>query len=149
MRLASRIPRASREVVIWRRRKHREPRHPSFAVGRGHQRAKAFPKYGIDLPPARRRIPPVSTARQIEIARPSRRVDQRRSVRIEFRRCFADSLSESGAREPVQSFERNPFSDQRCWRRVNYCEIEKILADIDAYEWAGERSNSLPAARQL
>ena len=38
---------------------------------------------------SRRRIPPLCTARPIEIARPSRRVDQRRSARIEFRRCFA------------------------------------------------------------
>lgn len=144
MRLASRIACASREVVISRCRKHREPRHTGFTLGRGHQGAKNSAQYGVDLAPVRRRIAFVSPARPIEIARPSRRVDQRDRARIESPRDLADPLCQRGAGGSFQSAERDAFENQGAWRRANDREVKKILADVDTYEWSSEWPGKRP-----
>jgi hypothetical protein len=114
-----------------------------------------LPQNGVDLAPARRRIAPVCATRPIEIARPSRRVDQRQRARIESRRRFTDPLRERIARGPLQSVERDAFENQRAWRRIDDREVEKILADVDPYKWtykwpaerSGKRPDSLPRGR--
>ena len=73
-------------------------------------------------------------ARPIEIARPSRRVDQRGRARIEFRRGVLNPLCESAARGPFQPVKRYAFENQRAWRRIDDREVEKILTDVDTDE---------------
>jgi hypothetical protein len=91
-----------------------------------------LPQFDVDLAPARGRIASVGPARPIEIARPSRRIDQRRRARVESRCGLADSFCERGACGTVQSVERDAFETQPAQRRSNDCEVEKILADVDA-----------------
>jgi len=53
-------------------------------------------------------------------------------------------LRERGARGPVKSTKRYAFEDQRRRLRADYREVEKILADVDTYEWPDESSGQRP-----
>src|ERR1700691_478164 len=144
MGLGSRLTRASREIVIARRRKHREPRRTGLALRRGHQRATDSSQAGVDLAPARRRIAAPCSARPIEIAWPSRRVDQCYRARVDSRRGVPDPLREHLAGTLVQSAECDACENQRARRRADDREVEKVLADVDAYKWSGGRLGKRP-----
>ena len=72
--------------------------------------------------------------RPVEIARPSRRVNQRNRARSESRRGVTEPAGERVVGRLLQPAERDAFEEQRAARGVGDREVEKILADVDAYE---------------
>src|SRR5579862_2756862 len=118
MRLGGQSVRPLREVVVAWGWKHREPRLVGFVIGRAHQQRKDALQFDVDLPLTRRRIALLRWIGPIEIARPSRRVNQYANVRIDSRHRLFYPPGERGTRAPVQSVERDSFEDQRVRARV-------------------------------
>jgi hypothetical protein len=106
---------------------------------RGHQRKKDVPQGAIDLTLARHWIASARPARPVEIARPSRRVNQRNRACSESRRGMPEPAGERIAGRLLQPAERDTFEDQRALRGVDDRKVQKILADVDAYKCRRER----------
>jgi len=49
-------------------------------------------------------------------------------------------LREPGAGRLVEAVESDAFEDQRIRRGTDYCQVEKILADVDSYKCSAEGS---------
>jgi hypothetical protein len=106
---------------------------------RGHQRKKDVPQGRIDLTFPRHWIASAGPARPVEIARPSRRVNQRNRACSEARRGMPQPAGERIAGRLLQPAERDAFENQRALRRVDDRKVQKILADVDAYKCRRER----------